>query len=65
LRAADAAEQIVSAELRQLYLGHLSGDCNRPDIAFQTVSDRLNCLSATHVAVTTASQDTPCATLAL
>lgn len=63
--AADAVEQIASAELRQLYLGHLSGDCNRPEIAFQTVSDRLNRISAGHVAVVTASQDTPCTTLAL
>lgn len=63
--AADAAEQIVSAELRQLYLGHLSGDCNRPEIAFATVSERLQRVGATHVTVTTASQETPCATLSL
>jgi phosphoribosyl 1,2-cyclic phosphodiesterase len=63
--AADAAEQIVSAELRQLYLGHLSGDCNRPEIAFAEVNNRLHRVGATHVNVTTASQETPCATLAL
>ena len=63
--AAEAAEQIVSAELRQLYLGHLSGDCNRPELAHATVSQRLNQIGATHVSVTTASQDTPCATLSL
>lgn len=63
--AADAAEQIVSAELRQLYLGHLSSDCNRPDIAHSTVSERLHRTGAAHVAVTTASQDTPCSTLTL
>jgi phosphoribosyl 1,2-cyclic phosphodiesterase len=63
--AADAAEQIVSAELRHLYLGHLSGDCNRPEIAFAAVSERLNGIGAAHVAVMTASQDVPCASLAL
>ena len=63
--AADATEQIVSADLRQLYLGHLSGDCNRPEIAHRTVSERLQRLGATHVNVTTASQETPCATLTL
>jgi phosphoribosyl 1,2-cyclic phosphodiesterase len=63
--AADAAEQIVSADLRQLYLGHLSGDCNRPEIAHRTVSERLQRLGAAHVNVTTASQETPCATLTL
>src|SRR6185295_19267882 len=61
--AADAAEQIVSAELRQLFLGHLSGDCNRPEIAFAEVNNRLNRIGATHVKITTASQEAPCATL--
>jgi phosphoribosyl 1,2-cyclic phosphodiesterase len=63
--AADAAEQIVHAELRHLYLGHLSGDCNRPEIAHGTISERLHRISAAHVAVTTARQDTACATLTL
>ena len=31
--AAEAAEQIMSAELRHLYLGHLSRECNRPELA--------------------------------
>ena len=63
--AAAAAEQIVSADLRQLYLGHLSGDCNRPELAQRTVGERLHQLGATHVTITTARQDTPCATLIL
>ena len=63
--AADAAEQIASTELRQLYLGHLSGDCNRPEIALGVVNERLNRLGAAHVAVSAASQETPCATLTL
>ena len=61
--AAEVAEQIVSPELRQLFLGHLSSDCNRPEIALAAVGERLNRLGATHVAVTAAAQDVPCATL--
>jgi phosphoribosyl 1,2-cyclic phosphodiesterase len=63
--AAEAAEQIVSAELRNLYLGHLSSDCNRPEIALQAVNDRLFRIGASHVAVQTASQDKPCTLLNL
>jgi phosphoribosyl 1,2-cyclic phosphodiesterase len=63
--AAEAAGQIVSADLRQLYLGHLSGDCNRPEIAHRTVSEKLQQIGAAHVQITTASQETPCATLTL
>jgi phosphoribosyl 1,2-cyclic phosphodiesterase len=63
--AADVAEQVVSSDMRQVFLGHLSGDCNRPELAFGAVSERLQRVGATHVSVVTASQDTPCATLAL
>ena len=63
--AADAAEQIVSAELRHLYLGHLSRDCNRPELAHRAVSDRLQKIGAHHVHVDSTSQDVPCPTLSL
>jgi phosphoribosyl 1,2-cyclic phosphodiesterase len=63
--AADAAEQIVSAELRHLYLGHLSKDCNRPELAHRVVSDRLQKMGATHVKVESTSQDSVGPTLAL
>ncbi len=63
--AADAAEQIVSGELRQLYLGHLSGDCNRPELAHGAVNGRLEKLGGIPVPVITARQDTPCATFTL
>ncbi len=63
--AAEVAEQVVSSDLRHLYLGHLSGDCNRPEIACRTVNERLVRLGAIHVALAAASQDTPCATLTL
>ena len=63
--AAEVAVQIVSAELQHLYLGHLSGDCNRPELAHRVVSQSLAKTGATHVHIQVASQETPCATLVL
>jgi phosphoribosyl 1,2-cyclic phosphodiesterase len=63
--AAQVAEQIVSAELRHLVLGHLSSDCNRPDLARRVVSEALCRLGANHVHVEAASPDVPCPTLCL
>jgi len=63
--AAQLAEQIVSADLAHLYLGHLSSDCNRPELAHRTVSTSLQKLGATHVRVEATSPDVPCATLTI
>ena len=63
--AADAAEQIMTAELRHLYLGHLSRECNRPDLAHRVMSERLQRIGANHVRLELASQAHPCPTLAL
>jgi phosphoribosyl 1,2-cyclic phosphodiesterase len=63
--AADAAEQIVSAELRHIYLGHLSRECNRPELAFGAVNSRLQKLGASHVRLELTDQKIPCPTLAL
>ena len=63
--AAQVAEQVVWAELRHLYLGHLSGDCNRPELAERAVNASLHQAGATHVRVQAAMQATPCATLTL
>ena len=46
-------------------LGHLSRDCNRPELARQTVVTKLTELGATHIEVNNTSQDTPCATVDL
>jgi phosphoribosyl 1,2-cyclic phosphodiesterase len=61
--AADAAEQIMSAELRHLYIGHLSRECNRRELAHRVMSERLQKIGANHVRLETASQNVPCATL--
>ena len=63
--AADAAEQIMSSDLRHLYLGHLSRECNRPELAHRVVSERLQKIGANHVRVELTSQMHPCKTLDL
>jgi phosphoribosyl 1,2-cyclic phosphodiesterase len=60
--AADLVEQVVSAGLARLYLGHLSRDCNRPELAHRVVSQRLQQVGATHVQIESTSQDCPCPT---
>ena len=63
--AADAAEQIMSTDLRHLYLGHLSSQCNRPELAQRVVGERLQKIGATHVRLELTSQALPCQTLSL
>lgn len=63
--AADTAEQIMSADLKRLYLAHLSRECNKPDLAHRVMTARLQQINASHVAVETTSQDAPCATMTL
>jgi len=61
--AADAAEQILSAELRHLYLGHLSRQCNRPELAYGVMQERMERAGAAHLRLELTAQDVPCATL--
>ncbi len=61
--AAGVAAEILSPQLRHLYLGHLSRDCNRPELAHRVVSERLRGLGAAHVRVEATSQDAPSPTL--
>ncbi|HPC60384.1 MAG TPA: MBL fold metallo-hydrolase [Verrucomicrobiota bacterium] len=63
--AADAAEQVMSGDLRHLYLGHLSRECNRPELAHEVMGRRLERIGATHVSLTVTSQSVPCPTLEL
>jgi phosphoribosyl 1,2-cyclic phosphodiesterase len=63
--AADLAEEIVTADLRRVYLGHLSRDCNLPQLAHDAVATRLRQLGAMHVAIESTSQDFPCPTFSL
>jgi phosphoribosyl 1,2-cyclic phosphodiesterase len=61
--AADAAEQIMSADLRHLYLGHLSGECNRPEMAYGVMQQRLQKIGASHVRLELTTQKVPCPSL--
>jgi len=63
--AAAVVQEIVSADLRHLYLGHLSQDCNRPELAMTTVTQRIQSLGATHIHTVVTSQETASATLTL
>jgi len=61
--AAEAAAQIMSTDLRYLYLAHLSRECNRPELAHYVMAEQLHHIGATHVKLQLAAQDVPCATL--
>lgn len=63
--ACEVVQQVATAELQQVYLAHLSRDCNRPELAYNFVSERLNKIGATHVRVESTAQDSPCPTLSL
>ena len=63
--AADAVQEIMSADLRHLYLGHLSRECNKPDLAQRVIQERLQQIGATHVTAELTSQTVPCPTLQL
>ena len=62
--AADCVAEIMSSDLKHLYLGHLSSDCNKPELAQRVMSKRLQTL-ATHVQLNITSQAVPCPTLTL
>ncbi|MBX3734456.1 MAG: MBL fold metallo-hydrolase [Verrucomicrobiae bacterium] len=63
--AAEVAAQLAPGPLRRIYLGHLSRDCNRPELAREAVHRRLCGLGATSVEVHETSQSAPCPTLEL
>jgi len=63
--AADAADQVMSTELRHLYLGHISRECNKPELAMKVMAERMNRIGASHVKLELAWQSIPCPTLEL
>ncbi|MCX6887306.1 MAG: MBL fold metallo-hydrolase [Verrucomicrobia bacterium] len=63
--AANVTQEIMSADLRHVYLGHLSQQCNHPELAHRVIRDRLAVLGATHVRTEVTSQALPCPTLTL
>ena len=63
--AADVAVQVASSSLSRIYLGHLSRDCNRPELAYRVVAEKLRVLGATHIRLENTCQERPCVTLTL
>jgi phosphoribosyl 1,2-cyclic phosphodiesterase len=63
--AADAAQEIMHAGLRHLYLGHLSRQCNTPELAHRVIRARLEHIGASHCTSELTSQSAPCPTLEL
>ena len=63
--AATVTEEVIHSGLQHLFLGHLSRDCNRPELARDTVQAKLTQMGAAHVKLTVASPDTPCHPLTL
>jgi phosphoribosyl 1,2-cyclic phosphodiesterase len=63
--AAEAVAQIMTANMRHLYLAHLSRECNKPEIAEHVMAEQLHHIGATHVHLQLTSQTVPCATLDL
>lgn len=55
--AAETILQIESAVLRQVILGHLSRDCNHPEVAQRCVHETLNAQGRTGIAISCARQE--------
>jgi phosphoribosyl 1,2-cyclic phosphodiesterase len=63
--ASEVATAILHDGLRRIYLGHLSRDCNTPELARKTVGAALDAAGANHVQLENTSQDTPSPTVTL
>ena len=61
--AAAVAAEVVTDLMEDLYLGHLSADCNSPRQARATVSQKLESVHRPHVRLHDTAPDQPCATL--
>ncbi len=60
--ATEFAQQIMHADLRQIYCAHLSSECNTPALARDTLRTGLDQIGASHVNLTVATQSEPCPT---
>ena len=63
--AAETVARVMTAGLQQLYLAHLSRECNTPELARELMAEQLFHICATHVQLHVAAQDVPAATLDL
>ena len=66
LRVLDPVQSKRDVEqLRQLYLAHLSRECNTPELAQHIMAEQLFHIGAMHVQLQLAAQEMPCGTLEL
>lgn len=63
--AAEVAVALAAGCLSRIYLGHLSRDCNRPELAHRIVGNRLAGIGAGHIRLESTSQEQRCETLVL
>lgn len=61
--AAEVAAEVVTEVMEDIYLGHLSADCNSPLHARTTVSQKLEATSRPFVRLHDTAPDKPCETL--
>lgn len=61
--AAEVAAEVVTEGMEDIYLGHLSADCNSPQHARDTVSKKLEATGRAHVHLHDTAPDKPCQTL--
>lgn len=61
--AADAAAELVPSGIEDIYLGHLSADCNRPELAVRTVREKLELSFLPLVRLHETAPDHACSTL--
>lgn len=63
--AAEVLEQVASDSLRHVYCGHLSRDCNTPELSTRVASEKLDAIGAKGVQVSPTSQKEPCPSIEL
>ncbi|MEM9400079.1 MAG: MBL fold metallo-hydrolase [Verrucomicrobiota bacterium] len=64
-KAAELVKDILSENLKHIFLGHLSEDCNRSELARKAVQSALDEKGASHISLYTTLQDEPTDTLTL
>lgn len=63
--AAEVAVHLAEGPLEEIHLGHLSRECNRPELALKTIRRRLDSVGAQRIRVVNTSQDEPSQTVVL
>ena len=61
--AAEVAAEVVTEGMEDIYLGHLSADCNSPLHARTTVGQKLEAMGRSRVRLHDTAPDKPCETL--